>query len=137
MDELAAALAQTVPETPSQLIVEIHATLTNVLGSDSSRVFGTSGAPSLQDLRKAEAGQEGAEEEIDELEEDEDESENGGAGEAHDVPVRYTAEDREADLLVRRGIRYSKRWDRTAKLKYVDGRKGWTRHLIGALCQVG
>jgi len=44
--------------------------------------------------------------------------------------------DEELDALVRRGIAYSKRWDRMAKLKSADGRAGWEKHVIGALCQV-
>lgn len=40
------------------------------------------------------------------------------------------------DRLVRKGLVYSKKWDRLSKLKLADGRKGWEKHVVGALCQV-
>lgn len=80
----------------------------------------------------------GAEEEKDELEEDE--LEGGGGVEEEEVEGLMGVEeawgDEELDTLVRKGISHAKRWDRTAKLKSADGREGWERHMIGALCQV-
>ena len=39
--------------------------------------------------------------------------------------------------LVMRGLRHCMRWDRLTKLKAVDGRAGWERHLVGAILQRG
>ena len=50
-----------------------------------------------------------------------------------DIPY----EESELNKLVRIGISYAKRWDRQAKLKYSEGREGWEKHLIGAICQRG
>ena len=43
---------------------------------------------------------------------------------------------KERERLVRKALKYCKKWDRSAKLKVTDGRKGWERHLVGILCQV-
>lgn len=63
---------------------------------------------------------------------------NGGGGELDEEQANIAAyEQSELNRLVRLGISYGKRWDRQAKLKYSEGREGWERHLIGALCQRG
>lgn len=46
-----------------------------------------------------------------------------------------TPKDRQ--MAVRRALTYCRKWDRSTRLKVVDGRKGWERHTIGALCHRG
>lgn len=87
----------------------MHACLTNVIATDTSRVLGSTGAPPVPTAPSSAADDAGAE-----AEDEED----------------------EFDKLIRKGMAHSKRWDRMAKLKSADGREGWERHLIGALCQV-
>lgn len=73
-------------------------------------------------------------EETDEIIEDEEGQEKEQVeGDDEEMEEEF---DAELDALVRRGIAYSKKWDRMAKLKSADGRAGWERHVIGALCQV-
>ncbi|KAM0786677.1 hypothetical protein ACM66B_002124 [Microbotryomycetes sp. NB124-2] len=136
LDDLADALKHSTAEPPCRLLVEVHASLTNIIGSDSSRVYGTSGAPSIQALQKVEVDQM----EIDELEDSDDGVANGhgrsnGSGEGTNKMT--ASEEHEMNVLLRRGIRYSKRWEKSAKLKASDERKGWMRHVVGALCQRG
>lgn len=59
--------------------------------------------------------------------------ERDGTAEYEQIPY----EESELNKLVRLGISHAKRWDRQAKLKSADGREGWEKHLIGALCQRG
>ncbi|KWU45025.1 hypothetical protein RHOSPDRAFT_16896 [Rhodotorula sp. JG-1b] len=111
MDDYAGALAHDTLSPRCILLVEIHASLTNVLGTDGSRVLGsTTAVPSRRPAGGAAAPLDGDE-----------------------IPY----EESELNKLVRLGIAYAKRWDRQAKLKYAEGREGWERHLVGALCQRG
>ncbi|KAK4049577.1 hypothetical protein OIV83_004075 [Microbotryomycetes sp. JL201] len=132
MDDFANALKHTATDPPCQLLIEVHASLTNIIGSDSSRVFGTTGAPSVQELQRVEAT---GELEVDELEQD-DEGANGHIVNGFNGHNSASAEH-ELNVLLRKGISYSRRWEKTAKLKAADGRKGWMRHVVGALCQRG
>lgn len=110
LDDFAGALHHRTLDPRCILLAEVHACLTNVIGTDPSRVLGTSGAfPGVLAPSPEDEGEEVSEEWQKEI---------------------------ELDKLIRRGIAYSRRWDRTAKLKGVDGRDGWERHMIGALCQV-
>lgn len=107
---------------------EIHASLVNLIAADQSRVFGSTGSSSLPVLRADGAG--------DAEEKDEPEENGPVATEGAEEEPEGLEYDAELDALVRRGIAYAKRWDRSAKLKSADGRAGWERHVIGALCQV-
>ncbi|GAA6007157.1 hypothetical protein JCM10207_001527 [Rhodosporidiobolus poonsookiae] len=155
LDDYAGALTHATSDPRCTLLVEIHASLTNVIGTDTSRVLGSTTAVTSHGFgRGAVAGASGGD------------SGAGGAGtpmkeEANPLEVDQLAEgspapaaepeaeggDAAADLaayehselnrLVRLGITFGKRWDRQAKLKYKDGREGWEHHLVGALCQRG
>ncbi|GAA6039320.1 hypothetical protein JCM8097_003265, partial [Rhodosporidiobolus ruineniae] len=153
LDEYAAALQHDTLTPRCVLFLEIHASLTNIIGTDNSRVLGSTTAVSSHAAARAgaaggasatpvpgegDAGTPMKEEPnpVDQL--------GGGAGaggegdEADQAQLDILAyEQSELNRLVRLGISYGKRWDRQAKLKYADGREGWERHLIGALCQRG
>lgn len=124
LDDFSSALRHPFREPKCLLVSEIHSALVNLIGADQSRVFGSTGASTLDSLRAEATEAEG--EERDELDEDND---DGGVAQGEG----YSAE---LDALVRRGIGYARRWDRSAKLKSADGRAGWERHVIGAICQV-
>ncbi|GAA5883689.1 hypothetical protein JCM3774_002954 [Rhodotorula dairenensis] len=157
MDDYAGALAHDTLSPRCTLLVEIHASLTNVLGTDGSRVLGsTTAVPSRRPAGSA-GGQVSShdDENEDQLDPDqpilestpapgaesvqggEDDDQLDGApaddGDGDEIPY----EESELNKLVRMGIAYAKRWDRQAKLKYAEGREGWERHLVGALCQRG
>lgn len=126
LDDFAGALSHATLEPRCTLIAEMHACLTNLIGTDTSRVLGSTSAPALP---SAGAGP-STEPSTPTAEEDGQESdvEEGEEGDEHG--------EEEFDMLLRKGIQYAKRWDRQAKLKMADGREGWERHLVGALCQV-
>ncbi|KAK4047347.1 hypothetical protein OIO90_006206 [Microbotryomycetes sp. JL221] len=145
LDDFAQALNHSKPEPTCSLIVELHASLTNIIGSDNSRVFGTTGAPSAQILQRIEVDPDDME--IDELEDD-----TGTGDDADDAQIALNSHRRqtsngdgiftagqthELNVLLRRGISFSRRWDKSAKLKASNGRRGWLRHVVGALCQRG
>lgn len=127
IDDLAAALQHPTIEPRCLLLAEIHGALTNLIGGDTSRVLGQTTAAPLPlhlalpalDVASATSSSPVPEMEVvnpemeDELEEEED-----------------------IDRLVRKGMKFSVKWDRMQKLKANDGRKGWERHVIGALCTV-
>lgn len=46
-----------------------------------------------------------------------------------------TPKDRQ--VAVRRALAYCRKWDRSTRLKVVDGRAGWVKHVIGTLCHRG
>ncbi|ORY78029.1 hypothetical protein BCR35DRAFT_353018 [Leucosporidium creatinivorum] len=133
LDEFSSALRHPFLDPKCVLLAELHSSLTNIIATDTSRVFGSTGAAPLPAVKGETASVVGAEdEEKDEIVEDgEGEEKEKGADEMEEEF------DEELDALVRRGIAYSKRWDRMAKLKSADGRAGWERHVIGALCQRG
>ncbi|GAA6054339.1 hypothetical protein JCM3770_003325, partial [Rhodotorula araucariae] len=148
LDDYAGALAHTTTSPRCVLLTEIHASLTNVIGTDNSRVLGsTTAVPSHGAAgAKAEAaatpvpedGREGTPAEN--SGEGDDQLAGGGTdGDAMlaDASDEIPYEESELNKLVRIGISYAKRWDRQAKLKYSEGREGWERHLIGAVCQRG
>ncbi|GAA5946603.1 hypothetical protein JCM3765_000315 [Sporobolomyces pararoseus] len=136
------------------LLAEIHACLTNVIGTDLSRVLGTSSISGLTGLNgNSKGGETGGKkstngngagetsragtptqggEEIDELDDTKEEEEKEGEGEEVLTPEAIFF-----SKLIKRGIQYGKRWDRQAKLKAETGREGWERHLIGCICQRG
>ncbi|GAA5988402.1 hypothetical protein JCM5350_005297 [Sporobolomyces pararoseus] len=144
------------------LLAEIHACLTNVIGTDLSRVLGTSSISGLNGLngketvsssgsgggkkssRNGNNGEttsrvgtpvpesNGGEEEVDELDDD-----NNNNKEEEEEEEVLTPEAIFFSKLIKRGIQYGKRWDRQAKLKAETGREGWERHLIGCVCQRG
>ena len=128
IDDLAAALQHPTTEPRCTLLAEVHASLTNLIGGDTSRVLGQTTAaplplhlaPAAIDVASATSSSPAPDtmmevdpEMQDELEEEED-----------------------LDRLVRKGMKFSSKWDRLSRLKFADGRKGWERHLIGALCTV-
>lgn len=171
LDDLASSLNHSAITPRCSLISEIHASLTNVISTDTSRVLGsTTAAPLPVHLADANGGGESSSSsepetelvekkssrrkgrgkkvsileadfedvsavvELSEATEDVDATmieagENDDNGESSE-------EEEELDRLVRKGLRYSKKWDREGKLKRGDGRAGWERHMIGALCQV-
>jgi hypothetical protein len=43
----------------------------------------------------------------------------------------------ERERFIRRALSYSRKWDRSARLKSKDGRQNWVRYLIGVLGQRG
>lgn len=152
MDDYAGALAHDTLSPRCILLIEIHASLTNVLGTDGSRVLGsTTAVPSRRPAGGAAAPVASTHEDENEDQLDPDhpvsdstpapagaESVQGGGGgddqlDGDEIPY----EESELNKLVRLGIAYAKRWDRQAKLKYAEGREGWERHLVGALCQRG
>lgn len=131
LDDFAAALQHTAIEPRCALLAQIHGCLTNVIGTDTSRVLGlTTAAPrpipraasATIDKRSATPSSPAPQEPVVDLE---------AIDELEEVE-----EEEELDRLVRVGLKYSARWDRLTKLKNVEGRKGWERHLVGALCQV-
>ncbi|GAA5864183.1 hypothetical protein JCM8547_001283 [Rhodosporidiobolus lusitaniae] len=148
LDDYAAALKHDTLSPHCVLLTEIHASLTNVLGTDNSRVLGSTtavsapvGAFAAVPEATPTPGPEG-ETPVGEggnpLEEDQLDGAASGGGGAYDGAVDVLAyEQSELNRLVRLGISYGKRWDRQAKLKYNEGREGWERHLVGALCQRG
>lgn len=107
MDDFASALTHDTLDPRCILLAEIHGCLTNVIATDPSRVLGSTGATRIE--FEAEEGEE---------------------------EMAVANDEDELDKLIRHGLHHSKRWDRMAKLKNADGRLGWERHLIGALCQV-
>ncbi|BGP42601.1 hypothetical protein JCM10449v2_006613 [Rhodotorula kratochvilovae] len=146
LDDYAGALTHTTTSPRCVLLTEIHASLTNIIGTDNSRVLGsttavpshgavgakaeTAATPVPEDGREGTPGENGAGEGEDQL--------AGGSGGADgDAADEIPYEESELNKLVRIGISYAKRWDRQAKLKYSEGREGWERHLIGAVCQRG
>ena len=156
LDDYAGALTHSsrAPGEESVLLAEIHASLTNIIGTDTSRVLGSSSI--LATVFSAGAGGNGGAKEEDE--EGTVKKENGdgsvmggdetprGGSPAAGAEVDELAEDASQELtpeeiffgrLIKRGIQYGKRWDRQAKLKSDQGRSGWERHLIGAICQRG
>lgn len=159
MDDYAGALAHDTLSPRCILLVEIHASLTNVLGTDGSRVLGsTTAVPSRRPAGGAGAHVSSAhdddnEDQLDpdqpisestpvpgaesvqggDDEDDDDQLDGAAADDGDEIPY----EESELNKLVRMGIAYAKRWDRQAKLKYAEGREGWERHLVGALCQRG
>ncbi|KAG0660947.1 hypothetical protein C6P46_004220 [Rhodotorula mucilaginosa] len=151
MDDYAGALEHDTLSPRCILLVEIHASLTNVLGTDGSRVLGsTTAVPSRRPAGGAAAPVASTHEDENEDQLDPDhpvsestpapgtESVQGGGGgddqlDGDEIPY----EESELNKLVRLGIAYAKRWDRQAKLKYSESREGWERHLVGALCQRG
>ncbi|GAA5973155.1 hypothetical protein JCM11641_006296 [Rhodosporidiobolus odoratus] len=142
LDDYYGALTHTTLDPRCTLLVEIHASLTNVIGTDTSRVLGSTGAVKASQVSHAtHTPTPGPEETGTPMGEDsnpldaaQDEVPGGGGGEI-DSLAAY--EQSETNKLVRLGISYGKRWDRQAKLKSAEGREGWERHLIGALCQRG
>lgn len=133
IDDFASALKHVELEPRCILLAEIHACLTNVIATDASRVLGTTGAPPLATSKGAVIDSEDVDMEgistIVEVEE-------GVEGELEEGEEEITEVEEEFDALIRKGISHSKRWDRMAKLKSAEGREGWERHMIGALCQV-
>lgn len=127
IDDLASALQHPTVEPRCLLLAEVHAALTNLIGGDASRVLGQTTAaplpfhlaPAAQDVASTTSTSPAPEMEVanpemeDELEEEED-----------------------LDRLVRKGMKFSVKWDRLSRLKAAEGRKGWERHMIGALCTV-
>ncbi|KAK4705880.1 hypothetical protein P7C70_g319, partial [Phenoliferia sp. Uapishka_3] len=128
LDDLAGALHHKTLDPRCTLLAEIHGSLTNIIGSDPSRVFG---ATNTQDFsvtlweRERTYGVTLSGKKV------------GGSADGVEGDAEVESADAEFDALVRKGISHSKRWDRTAKLKNADGRTGWERHTIGALCQRG
>ncbi len=146
LDDFASALHHHTLDPKCVLLAEVHACLTNIIGSDHSRVYGQTGAAPLP-LPGGAPGQvdDGlitrsssvAPEAKAEAEGDEPVENGEGADEMAVDPNGTSEEDREFDALIRKGVTYSRRWDRSAKLKAADGREGWERHMVGALCQRG
>ncbi|GAA5936072.1 uncharacterized protein JCM15063_002698 [Sporobolomyces koalae] len=158
IDDYAGALAHTsrAPGQECVLLAEIHASLTNIIGTDASRVLGSS---SILATMLAHGGiATGNDDDAPVKKEDGDETPRGSPapegtedkveteGDAVEVDELDEDETPRQELtpeeiffgkLIKRGIQYGKRWDRQAKLKSETGRKGWERHLIGALCQRG
>jgi hypothetical protein len=134
------------PQDNCVLLAEIHAALTNIIGTDLyARVTGSSsimghgvnggGEEANENGNGNENGAGGDEtpragtpsgEEVDEL----DESSN-------QPPTELTPEEVFFQKLIKRGLQFGKRWDRQAKLKAEYGREGWETHLIGAVCGRG
>ena len=152
MNDYAGALAHDTLSPRCILLVEIHASLTNVLGTDGSRVLGsTTAVPSRRPaggVAAPVASSTHEDENEDQLDPDHPVSEStpapgaesvqgGGGGDDQLDGDEIPYEESELNKLVRLGIAYAKRWDRQAKLKYAEGREGWERHLVGALCQRG
>ena len=146
LDDFASALHHHTLDIKCVLLAEVHACLTNVIGSDHSRVFGQTGAAPLPfggaGLGPVEDGlatrsssvapDVQAQAEVDELASNADHIDEMAVDENG-----TTEEDREFDALIRKGVHYSRRWDRSAKLKVGEAREGWERHMVGALCQRG
>lgn len=145
LDDYAGALTHKTTSPRCVLLIEIHASLTNIIGTDNSRVLGsTTAVQSHGGVAKADAAatpvpEDGTESvnggngEVDELSGEGADGDTTQADAAEDIPY----EESELNKLVRMGISYAKRWDRQAKLKYSEGRDGWEKHLIGAICQRG
>ncbi|GAA5922875.1 hypothetical protein JCM1841_003769 [Sporobolomyces salmonicolor] len=152
LDDYAGALTHST-RTPGQkcvLLAEIHASLTNIIGTDTSRVLGSTSAQPVWATAAAaptaakEEGAEGTPVKPEGAEDVEDTPRGSPAPDAADEEdgatggyPQLTPEQIFFNRLVRRGISYGKRWDRQAKLKSEQGREGWERHLIGAICQRG
>ncbi|GAA6062122.1 hypothetical protein JCM10212_000876 [Sporobolomyces blumeae] len=150
LDDYAGALSHRsrAPGEECVLLAEIHASLTNVIGTDTSRVLGSSvPAPVL-----GFGGESMAVSESTDLAPEkkpfghDDETpraspslpiEGTEGGETGVPSYGTTPEEMLRNRLIRRGTQYGKRWDRQAKLKSDTGRAGWERHLIGAICQRG
>jgi bromodomain adjacent to zinc finger domain protein 1A len=109
LDDFEGALTHDTLDPRCTLLAEIHATMINIISSESIRVMGTLHATATSAALPIFANQEGAD--------------------------GMTAEEQE--LVARKALEYSRGWDRGAKLKSADGRDGWERHLIGLLCQRG
>lgn len=155
IDDFARALTHSTLTPPCSLLVEIHGSILNLIATDPSRVLGsTTAAPLPAHLlagangplaavaervnSSSPAPSVGKEEQEDEDEEGDvtmngNGNGNGVAGTGTDASLE---EEQEIDRLVRKGMSFAKKWDRMGKLKVSDGRKGWERHLIGALCSV-
>lgn len=147
LDDFASALYHHTNEPKCVLLAEVHACLTNVIGSDHSRVFGQTGAAPLAfgavgALDQAEDGPVTRDSSVApeaQVAGDVDELASNAEG-ADEMAVDQNGagpEDEEFDALIRKGVHYSRRWDRSAKLKVAEGREGWERHMVGALCQRG
>ncbi|BGP00501.1 hypothetical protein NBRC10513v2_006305 [Rhodotorula toruloides] len=144
LDDYAGALQHPHAHPRCILLTEIHASLTNIIGTDNSRVLGsTTAVPSYGRGGAAAAAAAAAGDETGTpAAEGDDQLADAGAGAAaeRDGTVEYEQipyEESELNKLVRLGISHAKRWDRQAKLKSADKREGWEKHLIGALCQRG
>ncbi|GAA5938072.1 hypothetical protein JCM3775_005332 [Rhodotorula graminis] len=156
LDDYAGALKHDTTSPRCVLLTEIHASLTNIIGTDTSRVLGSTMAVTSHGGGSAGAAK--ADSAATPVPEDGAESVNGGggangegvdelaasAGDGNDGDTTLADatddipyEESELNKLVRIGISYAKRWDRQAKLKYSEGRDGWEKHLIGAMCQRG
>ncbi|BGP19109.1 hypothetical protein JCM10213_008044 [Rhodosporidiobolus nylandii] len=149
LDDYAGALMHDTLTPRCTLLVEIHASLTNIIGTDNSRALGSTTAVSTHGHGGSHAASAATAARATPTPAPEDGSETPAKEEPN--PLETAAQEEEdqeqADLLayeqselnrlVRLGISYGKRWDRQAKLKYAEGRDGWERHLIGALCQRG
>ncbi|BGP26830.1 DDT domain-containing protein [Rhodotorula toruloides] len=146
LDDYAGALDHPHAHPRCTLLTEIHASLTNIIGTDNSRVLGSTtavpsygrGGPAAAAAAAAATG--GEEPGTPAAEGDDQLAEAGAAGGERDGTVEYEHipyEESELNKLVRLGISHAKRWDRQAKLKSADKREGWEKHLIGALCQRG
>ncbi|GAA5903648.1 hypothetical protein JCM8208_003644 [Rhodotorula glutinis] len=153
LDDYAGALKHDTTSPRCVLLTEIHASLTNIIGTDMSRVLGSTTA--VPSHGGGGGGAAKADSAATPVPEDGAESVNGGAngegvdelaasGDGHDGDTTMADaaddipyEESELNKLVRIGISYAKRWDRQAKLKYSEGRDGWEKHLIGAICQRG
>lgn len=155
MDDFAAALHHDTLKPRSLLLAEVHASLINVVSTDLSRVLGStkaaplpahltlgnvprhdpletasimSSSPAPDGTIAANTATADEEAELEDVKEVKMEA---------DLGMEYELEEEEEiDRLVRKGILHAKRWDRLTKLKSADGRAGWERHMIGALCQV-
>lgn len=144
IDDFASVLFHSELEPRCLLLAEIHGCLTNVIATDASRVFGISGAAPVPLYGDAEEEEEEGDEarsingdvkaKIEEIVEEEKEVEKVKEEEEEDDEDQVVEEEYWA--LIRKGISHSKRWDRMAKLKSAEGREGWERHMIGAICQV-
>ncbi|GAA5891482.1 hypothetical protein JCM6882_004486 [Rhodosporidiobolus microsporus] len=152
LDDYVAALLHDTVSPRCVLLLEIHASLTNIIGTDNSRVLGSTsavyshgGAGRGRAAAAKVAGGDGGDGEG-----TPSATPAPGEGDGDDqllaedlTPAAQHAADlaayeaSELNQLVRLGVSYGKRWDRQAKLKYAEGREGWERHLIGALCQRG
>ncbi|BGO94315.1 hypothetical protein NBRC10512_002764 [Rhodotorula toruloides] len=147
LDDYAGALNHPHAHPRCTLLTEIHASLTNIIGTDNSRVLGsTTAVPSYgrggAAAAAAAAAAAGEEPGTPAAEGDDQLADGAGAaaGAERDGTVEYEQipyEESELNKLVRLGISHAKRWDRQAKLKSADKREGWEKHLIGALCQRG
>jgi bromodomain adjacent to zinc finger domain protein 1A len=141
IDDLASALSHSTSSPRCGLLAEIHAALTNVISTDASRVLGSTTAaplPTAAQTRDIERGSSADPVDIARRSSVDMELSTVAAEDVDDLDDDLAAPETEEDLdrLVRKGLLYSKKWDRLSKLKLADGRKGWEKHMIGALCQV-